>query len=41
MLGPVVFERAYYLCARCHQGQSPRDKELDVVGRSAPLVFAA
>jgi len=32
MLGPVVFERAYYLCASCHQGQSPRDKELDVLG---------
>lgn len=32
MLGPVIFERAYYLCASCHQGQSPRDKELDVVG---------
>jgi len=32
ILGPVVFERAYYLCASCHQGQSPRDKELDVVG---------
>ena len=24
MLGPVVFDRAYYLCAGCHQGQSPR-----------------
>jgi hypothetical protein len=33
MLGPVIFERAYYLCASCHQGQSPRDKELDVVGK--------
>jgi hypothetical protein len=32
MLGPVVFDRAYYLCAGCHQGQSPRDQELDVVG---------
>jgi hypothetical protein len=32
MLGPVVFDRAYYLCAGCHQGQSPRDRELDVVG---------
>ena len=32
MLGPVVFDRAYYLCAACHQGQSPRDGELDVVG---------
>lgn len=32
MLGPVVFDRAYYRCADCHQGQSPRDQELDVVG---------
>ena len=32
MLGPVVFDRAYYRCAGCHQGQSPRDRELDVVG---------
>src|ERR1039458_6843934 len=32
MLGPVVFDRAYYLCAACHQRQSSRDRELDVVG---------
>jgi hypothetical protein len=32
MLGPVNFERAYYLCTHCHSGQSPRDQELDVVG---------
>lgn len=32
VLGPVVFDRAYYLCPSCHQGQSPRDQELDVVG---------
>ncbi|MEP6935716.1 MAG: ISKra4 family transposase [Nitrospirota bacterium] len=32
MLGPVVFDRAYYLCAGCHQGQIPRDQELDVIG---------
>jgi hypothetical protein len=32
ILGPVTFERAYYLCPNCHQGQSPRDQELDVVG---------
>lgn len=31
-VGPVEFERAYYLCAQCHQGQSPRDRELDVAG---------
>ncbi len=30
-VGPVRFERAYYHCAVCHQGQSPRDRELDVV----------
>jgi hypothetical protein len=31
MLGPVVYDRAYYLCPNCHKGQSPRDQELDVV----------
>jgi hypothetical protein len=31
-LGPVVWERAYYVCPSCHQGQSPRDRELDVEG---------
>lgn len=30
-VGPVRFERAYYYCAACHQGQSPHDRELDVV----------
>lgn len=29
-LGPVRFERSYYLCSHCHQGHSPRDRELDV-----------
>lgn len=29
-LGPVRFERNYYLCSHCHQGHSPRDRELDV-----------
>ena len=31
-LGRVMIERPYYLCPRCHQGQIPRDGELDVVG---------
>ena len=31
-LGPVRFQRGYYICAHCHQGQSPRDRELDVAG---------
>jgi len=31
-LGPVQFQRSYYLCPHCHQGQSPRDGELDVSG---------
>jgi hypothetical protein len=30
VLGPVELERAYYVCPRCHQGHSPRDRELDV-----------
>ena len=29
-VGPVEFERAYYVCPHCHRGQSPRDGELDV-----------
>lgn len=29
-LGRVCFERSYYLCPHCHQGYSPRDRELDV-----------
>ncbi len=31
-LGPVVLERAYYVCPGCHQGQSPGDRELDGEG---------
>jgi hypothetical protein len=31
-LGPVRFQRSYYVCPHCHQGQSPRDGELDVAG---------
>lgn len=31
-VGPVQFERGYYVCPHCHQGQSPRDQELDVEG---------
>jgi hypothetical protein len=30
-VGPVTFDRAYYYCSRCHQGQVPRDRELDIV----------
>jgi hypothetical protein len=32
VLGQVKTERPYYVCAACHQGQSPRDQELDVEG---------
>jgi hypothetical protein len=32
MLGEVHFQRPYYLCMNCHAGQSPRDRQLDVVG---------
>jgi hypothetical protein len=32
MLGPVRFHRPYYVCPHCHQGQIPRDEELDVAG---------
>jgi hypothetical protein len=30
VLGPIQFDRAYYVCPDCHQGRSPRDRELDV-----------
>jgi hypothetical protein len=29
VLGPIHIERPYYLCSACHNGQSPRDAELD------------
>jgi hypothetical protein len=32
-LGWVEVERAYYVCPQCHQGHSPRDRELDVEGQ--------
>jgi hypothetical protein len=32
MLGPVEFQRGYFVCPHCHRGQSPRDRELDVEG---------
>ena len=32
VVGGVRFQRAYYLCPHCRQGQSLRDRELDVVG---------
>ena len=32
VLGPVEYQRAYYVCPHCRRGQSPRDTELDVVG---------
>jgi hypothetical protein len=31
-LGPVEFERDYFVCPSCRQGRSPRDRELDVEG---------
>jgi len=31
-LGPISFQRGYYVCPHCRQGQSPRDRELDVAG---------
>jgi hypothetical protein len=31
-VGRVRFERSYYVCPHCHQGHSPRDRELDVEG---------
>ena len=32
VVGPLTIERPYYVCAHCHQGHSPRDVELDLVG---------
>ena len=31
-VGPVDFQRAYYVCPECQHGHSPRDRELDVQG---------
>ena len=31
-LGRIRIERAYYVCTRCHHGQSPLDRQLDVEG---------
>jgi hypothetical protein len=33
-VGETEFERAYYYCSHCRQGQCPRDGELDVVDTS-------
>jgi hypothetical protein len=30
-LGETEIERAYYYCPQCHQGQCPRDRELNIV----------
>jgi hypothetical protein len=32
VVGQVTIQRPYYLCGHCHQGQIPRDGELDVWG---------
>jgi len=32
VLGKAHLKRGYYICPDCHQGQSPRDRELDVEG---------
>lgn len=32
VLGRIYTQRAYYVCAHCHEGQSPLDCELDVEG---------
>ncbi len=34
VLGPVELQRAYYVCPRCHQGHSPRDRQLHVEGHA-------
>ena len=34
VVGPVEYQRSYYLCSYCHQGHSPRDQELGVEGVS-------
>ena len=32
VLGRVYLQRPYYICESCHRGQSPLDRQLDVVG---------
>src|SRR3989304_5596338 len=34
VLGPLTLERAYYPCAACDSGVSPRDQHLGLVGTS-------
>jgi hypothetical protein len=34
VLGPLAVRRAYYHCAACGTGLSPKDRELDIVGSS-------
>lgn len=36
VLGPITIQRPYYVCPHCHQGQSPRDLQLDVKGPNTP-----
>ena len=31
-LGRIRIQRPYYVCSHCHQGQSPRDRELGIEG---------
>lgn len=33
-VGPVKFERAYYVCSSCGKGHCPRDRDLDLAGQS-------
>lgn len=37
-MGPVVYERAYYHCRHCHQGEFPTDAEFGIEDRRTPAV---
>jgi hypothetical protein len=39
VFGKVVYQRRYYLCAHCHQGQAPLDEQYGIVpGQTTPTL---
>ena len=38
LLGPVIYERAYYHCPHCHHGDCPTDAEFGILTKKTPGV---
>jgi hypothetical protein len=36
LLGPIVYERAYYHCRHCHRGHFPTDRAFGIADRQTP-----